>query len=109
MLGALRESGGGVAAVSESELVAAARELQTVEGVDASPEGGASLAGALALKARGAIEPERSEEHTSELHHGYISYAVFCLKKKKYRHAKQPVARAVRCHAPTQHRVQVIR
>src|SRR5438034_1579740 len=57
MLGALRESGGGVAAVSESELVAAARELQTVEGVDASPEGGASLAGALALKARGAIEP----------------------------------------------------
>src|SRR5256886_551181 len=25
----------------------------------------------------------RSEEHTSELHHGYISYAVFCLKKKK--------------------------
>ena len=57
MLGALRESGGGVAAVSESELVAAARELQTAEGVDASPEGGASLAGALALKARGAIEP----------------------------------------------------
>src|SRR5438093_11091828 len=57
MLGALRESGGGVAAVSESELVAAARELRTAEGVDASPEGGASLAGALALKARGAIEP----------------------------------------------------
>src|SRR2546422_4549593 len=25
----------------------------------------------------------RSEEHTSELRHGYISYAVFCLKKKK--------------------------
>src|SRR2546422_3262650 len=24
----------------------------------------------------------RSEEHTSELSHGYISYAVFCLKKK---------------------------
>src|SRR2546430_8746492 len=30
----------------------------------------------------------RSEEHTSELHHSQISYAVFCLKKKKkiYRH-----------------------
>src|SRR2546422_6821127 len=28
-------------------------------------------------------ERERSEEHTSELSHGYISYAVFCLKKKK--------------------------
>src|SRR3989449_2893837 len=24
----------------------------------------------------------RSEEHTSESSHGYISYAVFCLKKK---------------------------
>src|SRR5438552_13793140 len=24
----------------------------------------------------------RSEEHTSELHHQIISYAVFCLKKK---------------------------
>src|SRR3712207_8137380 len=27
----------------------------------------------------------RSEEHTSELQHANISYAVFCLKKKKYR------------------------
>src|SRR2546429_6971726 len=26
---------------------------------------------------------KRSEEHTSESSHGYISYAVFCLKKKK--------------------------
>src|SRR5690348_17889713 len=26
---------------------------------------------------------DRSEEHTSELHHPSISYAVFCLKKKK--------------------------
>src|SRR5207244_5827481 len=26
---------------------------------------------------------ERSEEHTSELRHQIISYAVFCLKKKK--------------------------
>ena len=28
----------------------------------------------------------RSEEHTSELSHGEISYAVFCLKKKNTRH-----------------------
>src|SRR5687768_17707084 len=28
-------------------------------------------------------DTKRSEEHTSELQHGYISYAVFCLKKKK--------------------------
>src|SRR5260370_41749396 len=27
--------------------------------------------------------PERSEEHTSELQSHLISYAVFCLKKKK--------------------------
>src|SRR5436305_8196157 len=27
----------------------------------------------------------RSEEHTSELHHVRISYAVFCLKKKNKR------------------------
>src|SRR3712207_8669549 len=26
----------------------------------------------------------RSEEHTSELRHANISYAVFCLKKKKH-------------------------
>src|SRR5687768_18017618 len=29
------------------------------------------------------LRRSRSEEHTSELSHGYISYAVFCLKKKK--------------------------
>src|SRR2546430_12246768 len=27
--------------------------------------------------------PERSEEHTSDSSHSQISYAVFCLKKKK--------------------------
>src|SRR3989442_8661495 len=31
-----------------------------------------------------ARKQQRSEEHTSELHHVRISYAVFCLKKKKY-------------------------
>src|SRR2546429_1963493 len=29
------------------------------------------------------ITDGRSEEHTSEPSHGYISYAVFCLEKKK--------------------------
>src|SRR5687768_18067667 len=29
------------------------------------------------------IWENRSEEHTSDSSHGYISYAVFCLKKKK--------------------------
>src|SRR5574343_2112864 len=31
----------------------------------------------------------RSEEHTSELHHITISYAVFCLKKKKIKENKK--------------------
>src|SRR5947208_11674292 len=29
------------------------------------------------------VSLKRSEEHTSELQHQIISYAVFCLKKKK--------------------------
>ncbi len=59
MLRALRESGGGAIAVSDDALVGAARELQVAEGIDASPEGGAALAGAVALQRRGAL---RSEE-----------------------------------------------
>jgi threonine synthase len=55
MLRTLRESGGGVVAVSDAQLAAAARDLQTVEGIDAAPEGGAALAGAVALKTRGAL------------------------------------------------------
>lgn len=56
MLQALRESTGGAVAVSDEALVAAARELQVAEGIDASPEGGAALAGALELKRTGAIQ-----------------------------------------------------
>jgi len=55
MLRALRESGGGAVTVTDPDLAAAARDLQTLEGIDASPEGGAALAGAVALKAKGAI------------------------------------------------------
>ena len=55
MLRALRESGGGAVAVSDQALMAAARELQTAEGVDAAPEGGAALAGAVELLRGGHI------------------------------------------------------
>jgi threonine synthase len=55
MLTALRESSGGAVAVSDAQLAATARELQTLEGIDAAPEGGAALAGALELVARGMI------------------------------------------------------
>jgi threonine synthase len=58
MLAALRESGGGAVAVSDAQLSAAARDLQTLEGIDASPEGGAALAGARELAARGVITPK---------------------------------------------------
>src|SRR2546422_6857825 len=40
-------------------------------------------AGGRSSRARSSLVRARSEEHTSELRHGYISYAVFCLKKKK--------------------------
>ena len=59
MLRALRESGGGAVAVSDDDLSAAARALQVVEGIDASPEGGAALAGARELLDAGVIS--RSE------------------------------------------------
>src|SRR2546430_5593540 len=34
----------------------------------------------------GAVPSTRSEEHTSDSSHSQISYAVFCLKKKKKYH-----------------------
>src|SRR5215216_2682192 len=34
-------------------------------------------------RSRSSPTTSRSEEHTSELQHQIISYAVFCLKKKK--------------------------
>ena len=58
MLAVLRESGGEAIAVTDAQLAAAATELQTLEGIDAAPEGGATLAAALELRARGAVQPE---------------------------------------------------
>src|SRR5213593_777919 len=55
MLRALRESGGGAVAVSDAQLTAAARELQTQEGIDAAPDGGATLAAVIALKECGTL------------------------------------------------------
>ncbi|HVH09057.1 MAG TPA: threonine synthase [Gemmatimonadales bacterium] len=57
MLRVLRESGGGAVAVTDTELAHAARVLATSEGIDAAPEGGAALAGALALVQRGSVGP----------------------------------------------------
>jgi threonine synthase len=60
MLQALRESRGGAVAVSDEALTAAAGEMQTIEGIDAAPEGGAALAGAVELLRRGLIKAEES-------------------------------------------------
>jgi threonine synthase len=55
MLRALRESGGGAVAVPDDVLSSAARDLQTLAGIDAAPEGGAALAGARVLAGRGSL------------------------------------------------------
>ena len=55
ILRAIRESRGSALAVSDHALIAAARDLQAYEGVDAAPEGGAALAAAIELRRSGAI------------------------------------------------------
>ena len=60
MLKALRESQGGAIAVSDDALMEGARELQVDAGIDAAPEGGATLAAARGLLARGAIRPQET-------------------------------------------------
>src|SRR3546814_3616275 len=53
-----------------------------------APHGGRALAG-VGGDRRGHGDPVRSEEHTSELQSLMrISYAVFCLKKKKTQNTK---------------------
>lgn len=60
MLRAIRESGGGAVAVSDAELSRRATEISRLEGLDLSPEGGASLAAAAQLLEAGAI---KASEH----------------------------------------------
>lgn len=58
MLRVLRESSGGAVAVDDDKLTSAARYGTSLEGIDFSPEGGAAIAAAAALKARGELRPE---------------------------------------------------
>ena len=58
MLRVLRESGGGAVAVDDDKLTSAARYGTSLEGIDFSPEGGAAIAAAAALKARGELRQE---------------------------------------------------
>lgn len=58
ILTAIRESGGGAVAVTDEALSAAALEHSKLEGIDLSPEGGASLAALAHLLATRQVDPE---------------------------------------------------
>jgi threonine synthase len=58
ILRALRETGGAAIAVTDAELVAGERAIARTEGIDAAPEGGATLAALEALLRRGDIRRE---------------------------------------------------
>jgi len=58
MLRILRESQGGAIAVDDATLSGAAHYGTMLEGIDLSPEGGAAIAAAAALKAEGVIRPD---------------------------------------------------
>jgi threonine synthase len=55
VLRAVRESGGTALAVSDADMVRDMRELGSMEGISAAPEGGASLTALKALVARGDV------------------------------------------------------
>jgi threonine synthase len=57
MLRVLRETGGGAVAVDDADLEREAGGGTREEGVDLSPEGGAALAAAGALRAGGVLHP----------------------------------------------------
>jgi threonine synthase len=58
MLRAIRETGGGAVAVTDEELTAQAELVSRREGVDLSPEGGATVAAAARLRASGSLRPD---------------------------------------------------
>ena len=58
MLRILRESEGGAVAVDDDKLMGAAKYGTTLEGIDLSPEGGASIAAAVQLKSQGLLRSD---------------------------------------------------
>ena len=58
MLRILRETGGGAVAVDDRAIIAAAAQVTADEGIDMSPEGGASVAAAELLLARGELQAD---------------------------------------------------
>jgi len=60
MLRMLRQTKGTALTVSDMEMLQAGRELASLEGIFAAPEGAATVIGARKLAASGWIEPEES-------------------------------------------------
>jgi threonine synthase len=60
ILKALRESGGGAIAVNDEALMEEAEMVAREEGIDMSPEGGASVAAARVLLASGQLRSDES-------------------------------------------------
>ena len=60
ILRAVRESSGAAVAVSEQEIAESARLINTLEGIFAAPQGGATLAALRALHARGEISADET-------------------------------------------------
>jgi threonine synthase len=60
VLRAVRESAGAAVSVGDAEMVAAMRELGSLEGISAAPEGGAALHAVRLLAAEGRIRPNDS-------------------------------------------------
>jgi threonine synthase len=60
VLRAVRESGGTALAVRDEEMVACMREIGSLEGVSAAPEGGAALQAVRVLVAQGRITPDQT-------------------------------------------------
>jgi threonine synthase len=60
VLRAVRESGGTALAVTDAEMVTAMRELGSLEGISAAPEGGAALQALRMLRRDGHVKPTDS-------------------------------------------------
>jgi threonine synthase len=58
VLRAIRESGGAAIAVPDADMVAAMREMGTLEGISAAPEGGAAFHAVKMLVSAGRIRPD---------------------------------------------------
>ncbi len=60
ILSALRASGGAAVAATDEEMLAACRDLASLEGIFAAPEGGASVVAIQKLLARKEVKPDET-------------------------------------------------